>query len=396
MQLVFFTDGRFFKDSKGRVYNMTGGIPKSLWARYFQYFDKIILVARVLTDSKIEGEPLYEVPQEHVVVYELPYYLGFSHYLSVALKYRNKIKKAVALYGRENNTVFLARVPSMAGSTAAYYLKRKNIPYGVEVVGDPWDAFSPGCVNHPLRPLLRFRGWLELKKVTKSAAVGLYVTKNALQRRYPLANDAKSFGISDVQISSDLLDITKTRCYFDGGRTLKLISVGNLSLMNKSPDVVLKAVAILKNRSIPIFLTWVGGGQLLEVLKNMAKRLGVSNCVNFIGNQPRSRVVEELKKNDIFILVSRQEGLPRAMVEAMATGLACIGSDRGGIPELIDSSFIVPVNEVQSLADKIESLFRHPKSIAQQGFRNFEKAKTFDESALSLRREDFFRALMEI
>ena len=65
-------------------------------------------------------------------------------------------------------------------------------------------------------------------------------------------------------------------------------------------------------------------------------------------------VTEQLDAADVFVLPSRQEGLPRAMIEAMARSLPCVGSDVGGISELIPD-WVVPPNDPQALALKFSS-----------------------------------------
>jgi glycosyltransferase involved in cell wall biosynthesis len=104
-------------------------------------------------------------------------------------------------------------------------------------------------------------------------------------------------------------------------------------------------------------------------------------------------VRSELDKADLFVLPSRQEGLPRAMVEAMARGLPCIGSNVGGIPELLPAEDIVPPNDVSALASKITQVLQQPARMQQMSTRNLIKAGEYKDEILNVRRRDFYQFL---
>ena len=178
MQLVFFTDERFFRDEGGNVYSR-GGFPRDLWKRYLAIFDEIIVAARV--GGSGTANPNYLTTQNGVSVIELPYYVGPIQYLRVARELKKKIT-AIITPGR----AYICRVPGMIGETAAKIMRRREIPYGVEVVGDPWDVFAPGAVKTPFRVFFRCRGLLKLRACVKGASAALYVTAFALQKRYTI------------------------------------------------------------------------------------------------------------------------------------------------------------------------------------------------------------------
>ncbi|MBP1712751.1 MAG: glycosyltransferase, partial [Deltaproteobacteria bacterium] len=90
----------------------------------------------------------------------------------------------------------------------------------------------------------------------------------------------------------------------------------------------------------------------------------------------------ELDTADLFVLASRTEGLPRAMIEAMSIGLPCIGSDVGGIPELLDKADIFPPNNIKALTEKMIEVNTEKGRLEKMGFRNMEKAKEFRREKL--------------
>jgi len=85
--------------------------------------------------------------------------------------------------------------------------------------------------------------------------------------------------------------------------------------------------------TLPMKLVIIGNGSLKEKLKNFAKEKDAK--VKFKGNIPNEELPEELNKSEIFILPSFYEGCPKALLEAMACGLSCIGTNVEGIKEII-------------------------------------------------------------
>lgn len=152
------------------------------------------------------------------------------------------------------------------------------------------------------------------------------------------------------------------------------MSVGSLEQMYKAHDVVLQALALLKTRGVNCKLTWLGKRKHKEAMRKLASTLHISNDVIFKGNVSRDEVDETLRNTDLFLLVSRTEGLPRALIEAMAMGLPCIGTQVGD-SELLDEQVLIPVDDSQALTDKIEFLLNHIEAIDKQASRNYEFAK---------------------
>ena len=118
----------------------------------------------------------------------------------------------------------------------------------------------------------------------------------------------------------------------------------------------------------------------------------VRNSVVIQGTIPHDKVFSWLDSLDVFIQPSRTEGLPRALIEAMSRGLPCIGSNVGGIPELLDERYIFDVkhNSVKTIANLIKEL-----SITEnqkiQAIRNFNRAKDFQRHIIDNRNKAFFK-----
>ncbi len=83
----------------------------------------------------------------------------------------------------------------------------------------------------------------------------------------------------------------------------------------------------------------------------------------------------ELDSADLFVSPSRQEGVPRAMIEAMARGLPCIGSSVGGTPETLPQEFLVPPNDRPRLAAEIMRVAANPNLMEAMSAQNLSRAK---------------------
>jgi glycosyltransferase involved in cell wall biosynthesis len=123
-----------------------------------------------------------------------------------------------------------------------------------------------------------------------------------------------------------------------------------------------------------------------------AERLGMASRIRFLGQVTAGEPVRRiLDAADLFVLPSRTEGLPRALVEAMARGLPCIGSAVGGVPELLDASELVPAGDPAALAAKIQEVLRDPLRMETMSRRNLADAREFCDSALAGRRRRFYQ-----
>ena len=107
----------------------------------------------------------------------------------------------------------------------------------------------------------------------------------------------------------------------------RICFVGNLKSV-KNPDLLLEAI-----RGLDVELVMIGSGVMLEDLQKQAKATG--SRAQFLGRIPNYRLPIELNQSTLFVLPSRHEGHPKALLEAMACGLPVIGTDVPGIRSLI-------------------------------------------------------------
>src|SRR5207237_5161057 len=97
-----------------------------------------------------------------------------------------------------------------------------------------------------------------------------------------------------------------------------------------------------------------GAGPEMRALVVRAQALGVAGAFTFLGHC--DDVPARLREADLFVLPSRSEAFPNALLEAMAAGLPIVASAVGGIPEMIDDArtgFLIPPRHPAALADRL-------------------------------------------
>ena len=162
-----------------------------------------------------------------------------------------------------------------------------------------------------------------------------------------------------------------------------LLSVGEL-IERKNHRVVLEAIARLKGESIYEHLHYLiyGIGVLEDVLQKLAEDLGISDHVHFLGY--RHDISDICNTADVFVFMSHQEGLPVALMEAMACGLPAICSKIRGNTDLIEDgkNGLFARNDPEDVSQKIEKLARDPNLCKRLSSYALRTIKHFDLSSV--------------
>jgi glycosyltransferase involved in cell wall biosynthesis len=382
VRVLITASAHFAIAGDGSLWIQNASMGYALWARYLEVFDEVRLLVRARPHAELsEGWTRASGPGVKAV--PLPDSVGPWGFAKDYARIAGTIRQALA----EAEAVLL-RVPCHIGGEVWRWLPPGR-PYGVEVIADPWDAFSPGAVRHVLRPFFRWWFTRRLHSQCAGACAAAYVTEGALQRRYPPGPDAFATSYSDVELGqSSFAAVPRTPAPSNPRR---LVFVGTLAQLYKAPDVLLEAFALCAHQGLDVRLCLVGDGKHRPELEKRAAALGVSEKVEFRGQIASGELVRrELDRADLFVLPSRQEGLPRAMIEAMARGLPCIGSTVGGIPELLPGSDLVPPDDARGLARALRSVVTDHARMARMSARNLEKAREYAPERLARRRGHFY------
>jgi len=389
MNALVVLDQRYLRTPDGAIWTASD-CASPFWLRYREVFDSVRVVARV-ADVTAAKPSWRRADGPGVTFAAIPDYGGSWEYLFR----RGELRRAVQEAFVPGDAVIL-RVGSVLSDALLPKLEEQQVPYAVEVVSDPWDLFSPGVVKHPLRPF--FRRWFahRLRVACRGAGAAAYVTEAALQHRYPAAEGAYSTGCSDVDLPREAF-VDFSRPQRKPGLATTIITVGTLDRLHQAPDLLIDAVGLGVKEGLDLRLVLVGDGQHRASLEERARQRGLGERVRFAGGLPDGAAVRrELDQADLFILPSRQEGLPREMVEAMARGLPVIGSAVGGIPELLPREDLVDPNDVRGLADMIRDVVTHPARMEAMSSANVRKAKEYREEVLAGRRRSFYRQVREL
>lgn len=151
-----------------------------------------------------------------------------------------------------------------------------------------------------------------------------------------------------------------------------LISVGEL-ITRKNHETVLRAIADMN-----VYYIIAGNGDLREHLENLIATLGLGDRVKLLGF--RSDIQELLEASDIFVFPSLQEGLPVALMEAMASGLPCVVSNIRGNNDLLENTeggFLCDPDNVSEFTDRLNHLISDPSLWEKMGKNNLNVIQKF-------------------
>lgn len=396
MRVMIVTENRFYKTANGRIYSSTN-CDYEFWSRYLAVFEEVLVFARVSQIPKMElPKPPANGP--HVSFHPLPVYIGPWQFLRHYPDVHRLTKQAV-----DTSDAFMLRTPGTLSFMLWKELYKRRIPYGIEVVADPWEAMRAGNVKSVLRPFLQQLSKSHLTKQCRFASTASYVTERALQELYP-ANCWQTHYSSITLTHEMIVDkkaiddrIRTIREKRLANRPLRICNLAGMTCFYKGQDVLIKAVSICRQDGMQIELTLMGDGRCKDYYVAEVQQLNLSEHVSFLGHVNRDeRLISQLDETDLFVFPSFTEGLPRGVIDAMARGLPCIATNVGGIPELLSSEDLVPPRDVFALAEKIQSVANDPERMATMAQRNWEAAKRYCSEELSRRRTKHYRKLREI
>ena len=152
-------------------------------------------------------------------------------------------------------------------------------------------------------------------------------------------------------------------------------SVGRLDAQ-KEPTFALKIISNLRQKGLPVHYVWIGDGGMRSIFQEETGRLGITNSVTLDGW--RDDVSDCLQGLDIFVMPSKFEGMPLALLEAMGAGLCCCASDVDGIAETIEDGldgYLCPPGDLQGWCRKLGALIADPESRMVVGVRARDLAR---------------------
>lgn len=389
MKLLFATDHRFEVAPDGEVFTLGGKYPYHLWTRnYLDVFDEMVVVGR--------GGEMVSPPGR----------LSTSSGPNVRHRLLGSLRGAKRIFEVSGHAkvvdeevakadVVIARLPSELGMMACESARRRGKPYLIEVVASAWD----GLWNHGSLAARAYAPVLERRTAAAAAKapLALYVTQSFLQAAYP--SRGQTWAVSDVALEpvSDATIQRRMARVARGEAPLTFGTIGSLVSRMKGVHVALTALGQVKDRLPPFVYRVLGEGDPSPYVA-MARSLGLEGHVAFDGVLPGGGPVAEwLDGVDIYLQPSFQEGLPRALIEALSRGCRAAASTVGGNPELLPADRLHRPGDAAGLASTLLAMAGQDEAAAaleSQG--SFETAGRYQAQHLAVRRRAAFEALRKM
>ena len=371
MKILLITDFSIYLD-KQRIY--TKFAFSSIVKRYYDRFGKISFCCPLKTSDRPVGCDV-EITDMVEEITPLTNWDGLLHRKGSA------VREAVG-----KSDLVLARFASFSSAFVCSVARKMGKPVFAEVMSCGWDGlWNHGLMGKVAAPVMLFA----VKRSLWDADYALYVTEEFLQKRYPCKN--KSIGVSDVVIDEITDGVRQKRSEKINQadlRNITLMTSGAVNVWYKGQHFVIRAIPKLNRMGIRVKYFCVGQGDQ-GYLKKVAKKCGVEDQIVFTGAVSHDEVFRLLDQCDIYIQPSLQEGLPRALVEAMSRGCPAIGARTGGIPELLPNSCIVKRKSVKNIADTVKKML--DDGLEQYSNQSFLRAEDFQGDILDVKRDAYFK-----
>lgn len=269
----------------------------------------------------------------------------------------------------------------VAGFVTRFALRRSRRRGGPKIIYTA-HGFHFYRGGHPLRNL----AFLALEKVAGRWTDHLVVINQedyAAAQRYRLVGPGRVTLMAGIGVDTDYYhpdrvpeaQVAEVRASLGLAPTAPLYLVVAELIGRKCPEDALRAFARLPRRDA--HLAFAGSGPLMEPLRTRAAQLGVQDRVHFLGS--RADIPALVRAAAAVVLVSRQEGLPRSVMEALSLEVPVIGTDIRGTGDLLADGIglLVPVGDLAQLVHAMTWVGEHPdeaKAMATKGRRSMQAA----------------------
>lgn len=382
-RILFAHDGPLYKDKEGNYYGIH--LDDSLRRRYLDLGSKVTFLIRVKTiDRAINSSRLSKLSTQNFEVVEVPDAKSIKKFFKNYLKARKIIKKTV-----RNHDILVSRIPTLIGKIAFYQAKKFKIPTMVECVGCTFDSYWNFGWKGKLIAHFKKR---QQKQILNLATHVVYVTKEFLQNRYP--TQGKSINCSNVELNPVDEDVLKRRINKINkqvkGQPLVLGTAAAL-VPYKGQDDVIRAIGILHRKGIDFKYKIAGKGSP-DYLNSIVKKEKLEDLVTIIGHVNNKDIYNLYDELDLYIQPSKQEGLPRALIEAMSRATPALGAQTAGIPELLDNKFIFKPGDYKEIANLLVNL--NDNVMKNAAVENFKTSKLYQKKTLLNRRLNFYKVFL--
>lgn len=384
MRQLYVSVERRYKLFAGKYY-VQGIENLNFFERYLDCFDSVKVIARV---EEVEFLPENHELFEHDNIKIQPILTS-----GTGLSSLSGINRIASLIAASNSFVIL-RTPGILAYLLTLVFIVRSIKFSIEVVTNPVQETNHLTNNVLLKTVFRIIFINIFKFQLRKAQFASFVTMFEIQQIF-LSNkqicsarfDSNYSSVSlthEIYADEELLNARINRNSENNNKTL--LFMGVLDRDFKGLDVFLKLMAELPKTYNAIV---VGDGVLLPHYKMMARELEISSRIDFRGyiSSPEKKK-EIMAEADFFILTSRREGLPRVVIEAMASGLPCLCSAVSGVRELVDEKYIFAVNDFKQAKQILTNISN--AEYEEMSKKNHALSYEYNYSKLSEKRKSFY------
>ncbi|MBC2309703.1 glycosyltransferase family 4 protein [Listeria booriae] len=385
MNWLFAHDNRFLKADDGQVYSEVA-FSYSNWERYLAHVDNLTILARMEKLGGLDKNTINLSSGPCVTFQKVEDPYGIRTLTPFPIGYKTVLEAVKKTDG------VIARLPSEIGYMALKAARKTNTPYCIEVVGDGYQTMATyGNWKGKLYAPIAER---KMKRNIASSHHTLYITENHLQERYPPVG--YSVSCSNVEIPNiEEKTVSQRQVKIKSDRKRLHIGMnGSLSSPYKGFESTFLALAKIKSELPPFEFRILGRGPK-ERWQALAKELDLEKNVVFCGTLPNKEVCTWLDDIDIFLMPSKTEGQGRALIEALSRGCSCLGSNVGGIPELLEPEQLHESGDVATFANQIKELATNIEKQLLYAERGIERVKPFQSEILQNTRQEFFHRFKE-
>jgi glycosyltransferase involved in cell wall biosynthesis len=360
-----------------------------MWKEFLRIFDSVVLLEQVAEINELE-DAHKPVLTGHVELVEYP-----SVRSPLQLIVNLPLMCIRAFKAARKADLWILHSPSTSAICLWPWLLLFRIPYSIELRGEQTlnVMYLKGRGIRFARLIVwwsRFTFWLLRSKAIASVAVAQF-----LANEYPpLSKKALNVAISDSKLS--LESYGKPRRWDREYEYRNIVCLGRVEAQ-KDPFGTMRALALLDQKGFKKWrFAWMGDGPMKAETEKLAKELGLSDRVDFMGLVPWEKVFEVLNTADLYLLYSVSEGLPRSLLEAMACALPSVSTNICGMPELLLDEDLVPPQSDELLANKLFEVLRDSERMTKMSKRNLEKAKEYSAEVLVKKRSEYYQQVKEI
>lgn len=389
MKLMLVLEHHFVLDVNNNIWTQRV-VDYQFIERYLQSFNHVYIFARCTKINSI-GQGL-RVDGPNVSIIPIEDFKGMKGLMKNYFKIRKTFKQSLSKVDR-----VILRAPSPI-SFILYKKCYKKIPFALEVASNA-DLFF--VKDDMISKLLNKISDGVLRDMCKKANGVSYVTKYALQKKYPckalkegnsnkyFTNYYSTINLKDEDYSKKDWDLAVKE------KELKIVHTSYMENDGKGHKTLIDVMYRLKQQDYNVHLTFIGDGSKRVEFENLVKEAHLENDITFAGLiENKQDVLNTIKQNHLFILPSFSEGLPRSVIEAMAQNLACLSSEVGGILELLKPELLFDHKDVDGFENAIIKFISDPQYVVECANQNYEVALEYHEKNLNKRRKDFYDNLV--